>query len=124
VLGNASHAPEPGVFSSHPVRVVEGSRTAAVLGRTDVDGVPTYHHQAIDRLGERLVATAWSPDGLLEALEDPDVTFCIAVQWHPEEGADPALFEGLVAAARTRAAARTHDAARRAGSPSSPVGSA
>jgi len=106
VLGDASHAPELGVFSSHPVRVAEGSRTAAVLGRTDVDGVPSYHHQAIDVLGKGLVATAWAPDGMPEALEDPSAAFCVAVQWHPEEGADPALFDGLVTAARVRAAAR------------------
>ena len=107
VLGDASHAPAPAVYSSHPVRVAEGTRTAAVLGRTDVDCVPSYHHQAIDALGRGLVGTAWAPDGLLEALEDPSASFCVAVQWHPEEGADPALFEGLVAAAQARAALRS-----------------
>jgi putative glutamine amidotransferase len=96
------HAPEPGRFGSHPVRVAPGSRLAAVLGANG-DGVevPTAHHQAIDRLGEGLVATAWAQDGVVEAVEsanggDP---FLLAVQWHPEAGTDPRLFEALVQAA-------------------------
>jgi putative glutamine amidotransferase len=46
------------------------------------------------------VAVAWSADGLVEAAEDPRLPFCLGVQWHPEVGDDPALFDALVAAAR------------------------
>jgi putative glutamine amidotransferase len=60
--------------------------------------VPTHHHQAVDRVGEGLVPTAWADDGIVEALEDPAHAFLVAVQWHPEMGDDPSLFEGLVAA--------------------------
>lgn len=94
------HAPAPGVFGWHPVTVAAGTRLAGLLGRTAVDDVPSYHHQGIDRLGAGLVATAWAPDGTVEALEDPALPFCVAVQWHPEAGDDPALFAGLVGAAR------------------------
>lgn len=106
VLHSDEHAPAPGVYGSHPVEVKPGSRLAAVLGRTAVDGVPTYHHQGIDALGAGLVATAWSTDGTIEAVEDPSLPFCVAVQWHPEEGEDTALFEALVTAAREVAALR------------------
>ena len=68
--------------------------------------VPTHHHQAVDRLGEGLVPTAWAADGTVEALEladAPDAAgvagFVIGVQWHPEEGDDPRLFRALVEAA-------------------------
>jgi putative glutamine amidotransferase len=65
--------------------------------------VPTYHHQGIDRIGRGLVPVAWAPDGTVEALEDPDLPFCLAVQWHPEVGDDPALFAALATAARMSA---------------------
>jgi putative glutamine amidotransferase len=33
-------------------------------------------------------------------MEDPDSRFRLAVQWHPEAGEDPRLFEALIAACR------------------------
>jgi putative glutamine amidotransferase len=68
--------------------------------------VPTHHHQAIDRLGDGLVATAWADDGTIEAVEDRSVPFLLAVQWHPEAGDDLSLFRSLVAAATEFAAQR------------------
>src|SRR5215468_5918369 len=101
----AGHAPAPGMFGSHPVRVAAGTRLAGILGANgDGVDVPTAHHQAIDRLGDGLVAAAWAEDGVIEAVEastagDP---FLVAVQWHPEAGTDPRLMEALVAAASAR----------------------
>lgn len=102
LLGSHRHAPSAGVYGSHPVRVAPGSLLADTLGRSEVEAVPTYHHQGVDRLGSGLTAVAWAPDGTVEAIEDASSPFCLAVQWHPEAGDDPALFEGLVAAARKR----------------------
>ncbi len=99
-LHHDEHAPTLGAYGSHPVSVDPGSRLAAVLGRTAVPGVPTYHHQGLDAVGTGLVASAWATDGTVEAVEDPTLPFCVAVQWHPEEGDDDALFHALVAAAR------------------------
>jgi putative glutamine amidotransferase len=53
-----------------------------------------------------LVATAWAPDGLVEAVEDPrSDRFVLGVQWHPELGweRDPfsqSLFGRFIAEAR------------------------
>lgn len=102
VLHHDEHAPAPGVYGDHPVRVAPGTRLAEALGGRTETPVPAYHHQGVDRVGERLVPTAWTADGLVEALEDPALPFCVGVQWHPEVGTDPALFDALVAAARAR----------------------
>jgi putative glutamine amidotransferase len=69
---------------THPVRVDPDSRLAAILGTDTVD-VNSFHHQAIDRLGDGLRAVAWSPDGVVEAVEAIDRDeFLIGVQWHAE----------------------------------------
>jgi len=101
----AGHTPVPGTFGSHPVRVAPGTRLAGILGANgDGADVPTAHHQAVDRLGEGLVATAWTEDGVIEAVEPSAVgdPFLLAVQWHPEVGTDPRVIEALVAAASAR----------------------
>lgn len=103
-VGHESHNPRPGEYASHHARPVEGSRLADLLG-TEPLQVPTYHHQAVvpETLeGSGWVASAWHEDGTLEAMEDPSPTFRVAVQWHPEAGEDPRLFDALVAAARAR----------------------
>ena len=105
VHNDSGHTPSPGTFGAHPVRIAAGTRLAGILGAngTGVD-VPTAHHQAIDRLGVGLVATAWAEDGVIEAVErsDDGEEFLVAVQWHPEAGADPRLIEALVGAAASR----------------------
>ncbi len=98
------HRDVPGEFTHHPVEVKAGTRLASLLG--DGTHVTSHHHQAIRRLGDGLVETAWADDGTLEALEDPSRRFVVGVQWHPEESEDRALFEALVAEARAYRAAR------------------
>jgi putative glutamine amidotransferase len=67
--------------------------------------VPCRHHQAVDRLGDGLIATAWSQDGTVEAVEATDHPFAIGVQWHAEESPSE-IFAALAEAARARAQAR------------------
>jgi putative glutamine amidotransferase len=93
----------PGDQPSHPVRVDPESRLAAVLGGSELD-VNSFHHQAIDRLGEGLRVSARAPDGTIEAVEDPDRPFLIGVQWHAEtlvhRPYEAALFRKFVDACR------------------------
>ena len=50
--------------------------------------VNSFHHQAVDRLGDGLRAVGWAPDGVVEAIEATDRSFTIAVQWHAESMVD------------------------------------
>jgi putative glutamine amidotransferase len=103
VVGHDGHSPAEGSYGTHEVTVAPGTRLAAVLGPAAGHGiaVPTHHHQAIDRLGAGLAATAWTADGIVEAVEPEsgDTAFLLAVQWHPEAGDDLSLFRALTAAA-------------------------
>lgn len=102
---------------AHPVRLAERSRAAAALGVTSLVA-NSFHHQAVRDLAPGLVASGWSPDGLIEAVESPPGDpWLLAVQWHPEErhadtGApDRGLFRALVReAARWGAAAANQPA--------------
>lgn len=90
---------------SHRVRLLEGSMLAELAGAQSVP-VNSHHHQAIEKIGRELVATAWTSDGLVEALEDPrEERFALAVQWHPEiawerDSFSRALFDRFIVAAR------------------------
>ncbi|WP_019771432.1 gamma-glutamyl-gamma-aminobutyrate hydrolase family protein [Streptococcus sobrinus] len=63
--------------------------------------VNSVHHQALKDLAPNLKVTAWSPDGVIEAVEPTDETRFIGVQWHTEfllEGStsNQALFDYVV----------------------------
>jgi putative glutamine amidotransferase len=94
---------------SHAVKLGDAG-LLATLGEGESVLVNSHHHQALERIGENLVATAWASDGLIEAIEDsrPE-RFAVGVQWHPEIGWETdnlskALFERFIAAARSGAA--------------------
>lgn len=79
----------------HEVQVDPDSLLAQALG---THRLPTNsrHHQAVDRVGEGLIVTARSADGLIEATEKPDARFFVTVQWHPENLCpDDAAMRGL-----------------------------
>jgi len=90
---------------SHRVRIVSDSIIGS-LAESDHAPVNSHHHQALETVGRELIATAWAPDGLIEAVEDSrQDRFLIGVQWHPELGwpRDPfarALFDRFVSEAR------------------------
>lgn len=105
---------EPGDRPTHAVAVDPESLLARILGRTQID-VNSFHHQAVDRLGDGLRAVAWAPDGVVEGIEALDRDFVVGVQWHaegiiafPEQSA---LFSGFIAAAQRYDAARAEEQA-------------
>lgn len=103
VVGHHDHAAAPATYRDHAVRILPGTRLAAVLGTESV--VPSYHHQAV-ATHPGYAASAYAPDGTVEAFEHPALPFHVGVQWHPEVGTDLRIFEALVAAAGQSAATR------------------
>jgi len=90
------HNPGGDQYGTTPVKVAAGSRLSGLVG--EGVAVSCHHHQSVqDHPG--FTAVAWADDGLLEAIEDPEHPFRLAIQWHPEHDPDVGLFAGLVAAA-------------------------
>lgn len=69
---------------SHRVRIRPESLLAGLTCEAETL-VNSHHHQALEQVGEGLQASAWSSDGLIEAVEDTkDGRWALGVQWHPE----------------------------------------
>jgi putative glutamine amidotransferase len=68
---------------SHGIKIEADSHLAHALG--SLHEVNSMHHQGINRLGDGLRAVAVTGDGLVEAIEVPELPFIVGVQWHPEE---------------------------------------
>jgi gamma-glutamyl-gamma-aminobutyrate hydrolase PuuD len=81
----------------HPITALPGSQLARIVGTESID-VESTHHQAVEHIAPGLVASAYAPDGTIEAIEAPGEPFFIGVQWHPEDDLDRRLFAALVAA--------------------------
>jgi putative glutamine amidotransferase len=103
--GVVNHDPKSArTTRTHGVRVERETRMHAAAG-ADVFTVNSFHHQGVRELAAGLVATGWSEDGLVEALEGADERWLLAVQWHPEEmhpepaSPDMSLFRALIQAA-------------------------
>jgi putative glutamine amidotransferase len=77
----------PGRVPTHDVTLQAGSLVATALGATET-ATNSFHHQAIDVLGDGLRAVGWTSDGVIEAVESTDRAFTLAVQWHAESMVD------------------------------------
>jgi len=63
----------------HKVKILKGTILSAIIGSSSIE-VYSSHHQIIDKIGKRLIASAFSPDGVIEGLEDPEYRFLVTVQ--------------------------------------------
>lgn len=67
---------------THTVAIVPGTKLARLLG-TNTLAVASHHHQAVNRLAPGFRIAAYSPDGVVEAIESETLPM-IGVQFHPE----------------------------------------
>lgn len=65
------------VFASHPDVNSDASGNLTLM-------VNSFHHQAVDKPGNRFVVSARSYDGIIEAVESSEYKAIMGVQWHPE----------------------------------------
>jgi putative glutamine amidotransferase len=102
LVGDNRYLLGDGNFAHMPISVREGSLLASIVG-DQVENAALYHHQAIDEPGEGLQVVAYSPDGIVQAVEVENHPFGLAVQWHPEQTLDDLrLFDALIAATNSR----------------------
>ncbi|SES22910.1 gamma-glutamyl-gamma-aminobutyrate hydrolase family protein [Pedobacter rhizosphaerae] len=85
--GRFNHAKMPNNTDRYHEIIVNPSSWLSQIVNTDKGLVNSNHHQSTDRIGKELVASALSPDGVVEAMErlHPEgKSFLCLVQWHPE----------------------------------------
>jgi putative glutamine amidotransferase len=107
-VGHTEHRRVLGSFdgSDHDVDVIEGTLAMTVIGSAR-HGTKSHHHQGVERLGDGLRVSARSSiDELVEAIELPQSSFVLGVQWHPEADERSPVIGGLVEAAAARARER------------------
>ncbi|WP_329215741.1 gamma-glutamyl-gamma-aminobutyrate hydrolase family protein [Streptomyces sp. NBC_01485] len=92
------HTGGVGIVGHHSVKPVPGTLYGGLVD--EETSVPTYHHQAVDRLGAGLIPSAYAADGTVEAVELPSAGgWVLGVQWHPEMAEDVRVMRALVEAA-------------------------
>ena len=103
--GDTHRADDEGQSRWHTVSL-RGGRLGEMYGLGRDLRVNSRHHQAVteERLAPSLQPFAYSPDGLVEAMESRERHWVVGVQWHPERPemrpAADALFAAFVAACR------------------------
>ena len=106
-FGHHEHRRVLGSFdgADHDVELRAETLAMRVVGEPR-HATKSHHHQGVDKLGEGLIVSGTSDmDELPEAIELPNHSFVLGVQWHPEADAMSPVVGGLVAAARARAEA-------------------
>jgi len=86
----------------HQIKIVRDSLLYRILERETME-VNSSHHQSVKNPGNGFQISAYSEDGIVECIENPDHPFALGVQWHPEgiheRPEQLLLFSALVSAA-------------------------
>lgn len=90
----------------HRITLAANSFVRNCYGVDDLQ-VTSYHHQGVATLGANLQATAFAPDGLIEAVEHSQLPFAVGLQFHPERMLDEhegnsVIFEKFIASLATK----------------------
>lgn len=69
---------------AHAVTVSATGKLMDAVGDQPFE-VLSYHHQGLDALSSPLKVVATADDGTIEAIEHPNFSYFVGVQWHPEK---------------------------------------
>lgn len=98
VVGHEGHS--GGTLQEYAIE--PDSHLGDVVGSSSVTG-KSYHHQAVNAVGDNLRVVSKTGDGTIEAIEATDRPWVIGVQWHPErtlqDVATKRIFERFIGAA-------------------------
>ncbi len=97
-------------LATHSLEVVPGTRLEHAIG-AGAHPANTHHHQAVKDLGQGLLVTGRSEDGVIEAIEAEEHPWAVGIQCHPEmmwheHPWAAMLFAAFVEEVRYRAATR------------------
>ncbi len=67
----------------HTVKLAQNSLLSSLVGPEDWF-VNSVHTQAVEKLPEGFIVSAWTEDGSVEAIESTEKTFVLGTQFHPE----------------------------------------
>ena len=88
---------------SHQINIIKNTKLHKITN-TDNMFVNSAHHQAVKKLGKDLIVNCSSDDGVIEGIENPNLEFCIGVQWHPEfliDKKDIEIFKSLIESSKS-----------------------
>jgi len=74
----------PKWYPSHKISIKSDSKLSKITGKLQLQ-VNSFHHQSPRRVAQGFQASAWSEDGIIEAIESNSHRFVLGVQWHPEQ---------------------------------------
>ena len=72
----------PRDHATHRIQIKNGTLLEQLIGSESVL-VNSFHHQAVKKLAPGFHVSATASDGVIEAIESPEHTFVLGVQWHP-----------------------------------------
>jgi len=97
VPGSLKHEEETEESPEHAVTVEPETLLSRILGAASAV-VNSFHHQSVGKVAPGFRVAAKSPDGIIEAIERPDLPFYVGVQWHPERMLDSPVTRKLTGA--------------------------
>ena len=86
LIGNAINHKQPGEKYAHEIELVRKSKLSKIIGKEKMK-VNSKHRYCVKEVTNFMVS-AYSKDGVIEAIEHPDKKFVLGVQWHPEKMID------------------------------------
>ena len=69
--------------TSHTVDIIKNSMLYKIINKKKIH-VNSAHHQAVEKLGKKLVVSGTARDGVIESIEHDEHKWCMGIQWHPE----------------------------------------